>query len=296
MSDFVFIDYMIDVKEGKAPPYRPWQEKQPILSRVLSALPLSRVTADYADGIDLSKWNVSWDVQKSIDAGIKYAFIKASQNTFVDPKFDEFANAATVANFDFGCYHFADPWGKPPVEQARFFSDVTKGVGTLSLVMDEEWHGDLSPTGLSNWGRDFMQELDVLQWERLKEMYTRQSFHDPNVAVNNWCDDYGLWAARWAEWLDGPWSDGKFVFRDWNDWVNWQTSGDGNRRGYELGVGSPDVDTNRFHGTWEEMQIHYGLLEQPPTDFEALVAKLKADVDVVNADVLALEAAASECN
>jgi lysozyme len=245
------------MRSGDARPLRPWQENPTILDRIRTFLATASAKDEYVHGVDISKWQGSWDVQKTIDAGAQYAFIKATQNKFTDSKFDEYVEAAYAKNFPIGCYHFADPAGYSALDQAKYFASVVKGVGQLSVVLDMEWTGGLDRIQLNSWAHMFMRELDVQLGDRLKEIYTRVSWWDPHVSPAPWVKDYGLWVARWASHLEGPWSDGRFVPRDWDDWTNWQYSADGNGLGSKYGVESNSIDLNYFHGNWDNFIAHY---------------------------------------
>ena len=268
----MFNDFMVPksvaegLQNGDIPPIRPWQELPTWMEKVRSFLTFTDAKSGYVLGADISKWQGTWNIQKSIDAGLKYAFIKASQNRFTDSKFDEYANQAAVANFPIGCYHFADPAGYSAIQQAQYFANLVKGVGQLSVVLDMEWTGGLSISALSRWGDDFTSEVRVQLGDRLQEIYTRMSWWNSNVALSTWVKDknIGLWAARWADWLDGPWSDGKYMPRpaEWTDWTNWQWSADGNGLGSFYGVQSGSIDLNYFHGNWEAFVAHY--MPAPP--------------------------------
>ena len=77
---------------------------------VLVALALgSRAEAvDYVQGIDVSHWqgNINWTSVKN--AGIKFAFAKATEGVdFVDVNFHQYMNDAMAAGVPIGPYHFA---------------------------------------------------------------------------------------------------------------------------------------------------------------------------------------------
>jgi GH25 family lysozyme M1 (1,4-beta-N-acetylmuramidase) len=274
---------------GEERPFRPWKETPNMWERFASLLRVTGAKDIYVEGVDCSKWQGTWNVQQTIDQGARYGFIKATQNTFTDPKFDEYAASCAVAEFPIGCYHFADPAGRPAVEQARYFADVVKGVGELSVVLDAEWTGGLSATALNQWFYDFLMELGVHLGDRLKEIYTRASWWNLNVAPASWASDYGLWAARWADWLEGPWSDGKYVPRDWDDWTNWQYSSDGNGLGSLYGVDSNSIDLNYFHGDWPVFVEHYNLSDTPPPTEPHTHPVLASQIEMLNTQVEAME-------
>lgn len=257
------VDVVRAMQAGDAPPHRPWQETPSLFERFAAAVRLASVKDDYVKVVDLSKWDIE-TIQQLIDMGFQAGIIKATQNTFTDTKFDIYVNQAAVLNFPILVYHFSDPAGRPAVEQAKYFCNVTDGIGHGKFD-DAEWTGNLSPTALSYWHRDFMGETSVHTSQR-KGIYTRVSWWDGRVAPSPWAADYDLWVARWAEWLEGPWSDGKYVPRDWTDWVMWQYK-------------SPGLDYNYFQGNWEQFQKYYGLV--PENDVCSILKHMEDDLAVL---------------
>lgn len=102
-------------------------------------------------------------------------------------------------------------------------------------------------------------------------IYTRQSWWDRFVLPWSGWAEYGLHAARYVSgsaaphperaddspgrrMLAGPWSDGRFKFRDWQSWQLWQFSADGNRQGLRYGAESADIDLNWWNGTEVELR------------------------------------------
>lgn len=278
--------------EGKACdqcgfPLRPWHETPSWGDKVRAALRL--VSPPYVEGADLSKWQGVWNIQKSLDNGLRYFILKATQNNFTDSRFDEYANLAYNANAPFAVFHFADPSGDPAVKQARYFCDVVKGVGNMGIRLDAEWTGGLSPSALNQWFYDFLGECGVHLPNVIKGIYTRILWWNLYVAPASWAMNYLLWAARWADWLTGPWSDGKYVPRDWNDWAEWQYSADGNGLGYYYGVQSNSIDLDRFNGTWEQFLEFYGLIEKPDPEPHTH-PEIQDQLDAINVRLDDLEA------
>lgn len=263
---------------GLLPPLRNWQEK-PTRSQSISRMlrTFFRIQSEkdtWVRGIDISKWQGVWNVQKTIAAGAKFAIVKATQNRFTDPKFDANVALAAAADFPIGVYHFADPGGYSAILQAQYFANVINGIPQLSVAMDLEWNGGLSPTVLSSWVQDFMGELSVQIPDKHLACYSTASWWNSHVAASPWVSQYDFWVARWAEWLDGPWSDGKYIPRDWSDWRLWQYSGNGNGLGSLYGVESNSIDLNYFHGDWAAFQNYY-FPEPPDPGLEERVEELE---------------------
>ena len=66
-------------------------------------------------GIDISKWDGTWDAIKAKQAGATYVFIKASQATSTDPQFLDNWQKAKDAGLLRGAYHYLD-YTKPGID------------------------------------------------------------------------------------------------------------------------------------------------------------------------------------
>lgn len=103
-------------------------------------------TAYAVHGIDVSRWQGEIDWAAARDAGVGFAFIKATEGgDHVDPMFGANWRAARRAGVPAGAYHF---WYhcRPPEEQARWFiRNVPRARGALPPVLDIEWT-PFSPT------------------------------------------------------------------------------------------------------------------------------------------------------
>ena len=92
-------------------------------------------------GIDVSYWqgDIDWDAVR--DAGVRFAFIKATEGgDHLDPKFLENWYAAKRAGIARGAYHFIY-WCRPANEQALWFMlNVPPDSDALPPVLDLEWN------------------------------------------------------------------------------------------------------------------------------------------------------------
>jgi len=93
--------------------------------------------------------------------------------------------------------------------------------------------------------------------------YTRQSWWDTWINPNPIWVQYDLWAARYAAWLTGPWSDGACVFRDYKDWKFWQTTATAN--GPYYGIAALEADLDQFNGS--EVELYAYAHAAPPQDW-----------------------------
>ncbi|SRR6266498_2082386 len=94
--------------------------------------------AKYIRGIDVASWepNINWE--KVCAQGIGFAFIKASQADFTDPKFDSHWAGSKQAGVLRGAYHFLDPRVDSRVQAETFLSKVKLEAGDLPPVLDLE--------------------------------------------------------------------------------------------------------------------------------------------------------------
>ena len=97
-------------------------------------------------GIDISRWQGSIDWNKARDAGVSFAFIKATEGgDALDPKFRDYWQGARAAGVRRGAYHYFY-FCRPAAEQARWFiKNVPRDASALPHVLDMEWNPH-SPT------------------------------------------------------------------------------------------------------------------------------------------------------
>ena len=97
-------------------------------------------------GIDVSRYQGAIDWARARDAGVSFAFLKATEGgDRLDPKFKEFWRGAKQAGVPRGAYHFYY-FCRPAAEQARWFiRNVPRDSAALPHVLDMEWN-PFSPT------------------------------------------------------------------------------------------------------------------------------------------------------
>lgn len=92
-------------------------------------------------GIDVSRFQTSVNWRRAADAGVRFAFIKATEGgDWLDPKFKDHWRGAGRAGIRRGAYHFYY-FCTPPAEQAAWFiRNVPSFDGALPPVLDMEWN------------------------------------------------------------------------------------------------------------------------------------------------------------
>jgi lysozyme len=206
-------------------------------------------------GIDVSYWQGEIDWQTVRRAGIRFAFIKATEGgDHLDPKFLENWHGAQRAGIARGAYHFVY-WCRPVHEQALWFMlNVPPDPDALPPVLDLEWnsHSKTCPRKVS---RDVALAkikvmLEAMQAHTGKRpiIYTDPAFH--RDVLQGQLKEYHFWlrsvaarpqdiygSRRWAFWqftMTGhvPGVKGKVdrnVFngteRDWTRVLRWLQAG-----------------------------------------------------------------------
>jgi GH25 family lysozyme M1 (1,4-beta-N-acetylmuramidase) len=198
-------------------------------------------------GIDVSSYQGTNNWTNIKNAGISFAFIKASEGlTIQDPDFNANWAGAKAAGIVRGAYHFARPTTSPSaaasgVAQANYFINIVKpSKGDIQLACDFEVTGGLSATNLAAWLTAFCGQIQTLT-HTPAIVYTYPSFWSnmPSGWTNPNC---GLWIANYgvtSPSIPAPWSGSGYAF--------WQYSDSGSVNG--IGTNPPTVDLDTFNGS-----------------------------------------------
>ena len=206
----------------------------------VSALAASAVA--YADGIDISHYQgtVSWS--KVDDAGMGFAFMKATEGTtYADPSLRTNWAGAEAQGIYRGAYHFARPSTTPgsAAAQARFFVSKVGPLhdkGDLPPVLDLEASGGLGRTSLTAWVTTWLTTVEDLTG-RAPIIYVSPSFWEYYMGNSAAFHHYPLWVANYG--VSSPRVPGA-----WSTWTFWQRTSTGRVNGI-----SGNVDMNKFNGS-----------------------------------------------
>jgi lysozyme len=199
-------------------------------------------------GIDVSYWQGQIEWQRVREAGIHFAFIKATEGgDHLDPKFLDNWYAAKRAGVARSAYHFVY-WCRPAHEQALWFMlNVPPDGDALPPVLDVEWNGH-SKTCPNRIPRDKALAkikilLDAMQAHTGKRpiIYTDLKFH--REVLEGEFTNYNFWLRSVA-------AKPEAVYRNRN-WAFWQFTTTGSVPGIK-----GHVDRNSFNGTrgdWERV-------------------------------------------
>lgn len=108
--------------------------------------------------IDVSNVNGAIDWRAVANAGVKGAFVKATEGrTYTDSEFTTNRRRANAAGVAVGAYHFARPDRNAAASEAANFCVAVKSLGPRDLrpVLDYEHKVSLSPAAQAQWIRSF---------------------------------------------------------------------------------------------------------------------------------------------
>jgi GH25 family lysozyme M1 (1,4-beta-N-acetylmuramidase) len=197
-------------------------------------------------GIDVSHWQGRPDWARLREAGVEYAFIKASEGgDFVDEEFAANFRRANENGVLRGAYHFFRP--KTSVE--RQLDNFLRVMGPLSPgalppVLDVEdprlWRG-ISKRKAANLCVDFLEGLRQRLGANIKPIiYMSTSFSLGVLGEDERLSQYTLWVADYSS---PSFPRQPRVPQPWATWNFWQYT----EKGRVPGI-TGDVDINRFNG------------------------------------------------
>lgn len=207
---------------------------------------------DGVQGIDVSHWQGAINWTSVRNAGIQFAWMKATEGTtYKDSSFNTNYPAAYHAGVIRGAYHFARPNVSSGATQANYF--VNNGGGwsrdnmTLPGVLDIEHNPygamcyGLSTTQMRTWITDFYNTYKS-RTTRDVVIYTTASWW--NTCTGNWTGMYGkspLWVAHWG-------TSAPTIPAGFPTWTVWQYTATGSVSGV-----SGNVDRNQFNGSRDRL-------------------------------------------
>ncbi|WP_026922779.1 GH25 family lysozyme [Glycomyces arizonensis] len=201
-------------------------------------------------GVDVSNWqgSINWTSVKN--AGIDFAYIKATEGTsYRDPRFDDNYPGAYYAGVIRGAYHFARPSYSSGSTQANFFASnggawsadnlTLPGAVDLEAPPSGARCYGLSTTQMRNWISDFYNTYKS-RTGRDVVIYTTASWW--NSCTGSWTGMAAkspLWVAHWgasSPALPAGWSN--------TTWTFWQYTSSGSVSGI-----AGNVDRDHFNGS-----------------------------------------------
>jgi GH25 family lysozyme M1 (1,4-beta-N-acetylmuramidase) len=238
-------------------------------SNIASQLNVDTIFDNREVVLDLSKWNGKiLDVNKMRANNVIAVIIKITQGDYYkDEKFDEFWSILKDAHIPVSAYIFVDPKISAEKHFEFFKESIGDKVSDFSVGLDCEWDNGQSKERITAVIQKLASLLDG--WHAQFNfpptiIYTRGSWW--NTYVSRWSgwQNYGLWVARWG--TDNPWYGMSDPYRpaDWNEWLLWQYSADGNMEGREYGLDCNSVDKSIPSSKFKEIYISGNPVPPPP--------------------------------
>ena len=231
---------------------------------------------DNALGIDVSLWQKDLDWAALKQAGVTFAFAKATQgDRIVDPYFAKNWPAIKAAGIVRGAYHFFQG-AADPLKQAAFFVQTAKREkGDLPLVLDVENSGGLAPAALAKAILSCLNEIERLSGVR-PIIYTGPNFWNTAVATPSapdWVANYPLWIAHYTS------APKPIIPKGWTTWTLWQYSEQGHLNGC-----AGTIDLDHYSGTADDLTAWVASLSLPPSPVPDELATLVANyIQALNA-------------
>jgi lysozyme len=230
-------------------------------------------------GIDISKWNGTWNAAKAKAAGAEFVFMKSSQSTWTDIRFVTNWQLAKSAGILRGAYHYLD-YTKPAREQANYMADLLQNdPGDLPPVVDyEQKRSDDNTAAARAYLREFVETLKTRGYPK-PIVYTSPGFWSTYGEKDNYWAQYTLWIAHYTT------APAPSVPNPWLRWTFWQFTEKG--PGEMYGTESFNVDVNRFDGSLNDLYAFAGL--PAPASLENRVAALEQRLTAVEQTLAGLD-------
>lgn len=254
------------------------------------------VMSDWVIGIDVSQYQGGVRWRTAIDAGAKFAFVRASNGGTVDARFEENAQKLPPKRTNFG-FHFGYYFPYYPSLDWKYQADVF-----CNLIEDLEW--DLPPVIDAESRGDWSMLDEVAEYIELRLgvqplIYCSPGVWNDELGSAPWASEYDLWVAFYSRESDPP-----YLPIPWSYWYFWQWSagGDNNMtdqpQGATYGADSTDIDLDRWNGTQAGLdayadavwQTRFGAPEPPPEPPSDDLEQLAADIATNRALIEALRA------
>jgi lysozyme len=220
------------------------------------------------NGIDVSYWQgiIDWPLVRQ--AGIAFAYVRASQgNSYEDPNFTANVSGAQKANILVGSYHFFQ-YANSAQDQAKWFlSKIAPYQLDLPVALDIE---DTTMINKAGAAASIKTWLDLVEHGTGHKpiIYTNANSWDTYVGNPAWAPNYSLWVANWTAGAEPS------KPKSWNSWTFWQHSNQGQIQGI-----NGNVDLDRCNLNMEELLIFCGKMQNVVTStLEERVAALESTV------------------
>ncbi|MEA5496442.1 GH25 family lysozyme [Limnoraphis robusta] len=184
-------------------------------------------------GIDVSDYQPNVDWKAVVDAGITFAFIKATEGeSFVAELFNTYWKQSKANGLLRGAYHFFRPSASPQGQAYNFLATVKPEAGDLPPVLDIETTDGLDSQTLCDRAQEWIEIIERESGFR-PIIYTYPGFWQ-SLNTKRF-SEYPLWIAHYTT------AEQPLIPGGWKTWLFWQFTDKGEVTGVNGGV-----DVNLF--------------------------------------------------
>lgn len=225
--------------------------KTPLLRRLTSDYTAASASAYMINVPDISKWNGAVDMmimrQKANGIIVRAGF----GNEGIDSKVEENIANAKEAGLPWFLYWYIMV-GYDLKKHLESFYTIYNKLGCVTPPIFDFEYTELAPKrDTTAWIDKYLSDSSSL-FNR-STIYTRASWWNANVIENPLHRAFLLHVAHYTG------AAFPLLPSEWDDFVLWQWSADGNRKGEEYGCTSPHLDLNRFNGGIYEFEQIFGV-------------------------------------
>lgn len=245
-------------------------------------------------GMDLSKWNGKGNFDVAISKGIEFAIIRLGSidsvtgECYLDYLLQDHLAEIQRTKLPFGYYFYTRPLFSAKVQADYIIANLANlPKANLEFAIDVEVAGS-SVQATTNFVKDIYNYITLAGYKAM--IYTRQSFWDSAVFADPLWSTIKAWMARYNELLTGPWSDNKYVPRDWSTWGYWQYTSTASAIDYGFPGGptyAVGIDLDWYNGTIEQFKAEYNIV--PEISLEEEIIKLKERIALLENKIPLLE-------
>ena len=198
-------------------------------------------------GVDVSEYQGEMNWLKCKAAGAEFAYFRVGNGPDdIDDEFDVNRQSAPEYLPTGGYWAFHPDW--PGAGQADLFCDaLSTWEWKMRPWIDVELKGSVSAAIRTRRLEEFILRM-IKRLRILPVIYTRAEWFNVNLLRRELWGCCDLAVARYC-YLDHPWGDGYCKPKDWDDFLFWQWSADGNGYGKDYGAQSADIDMLRYKGS-----------------------------------------------
>lgn len=190
--------------------------------------------------LDISKHNGKANFRKMKEAGVDAVVARATVGDYyIDTEFEANYEGAKEVGMPFGPYHVIAPERPVNAQIDNLLFALQGKTIDLPFTMDCELSRNQKRSTITASIMKHCKDLTAMGHSLW--IYTRQSWWDVYVMRSPYWKQFPLWVANYTL------ANKPLLPLDWDTWLLWQHSADGNDMGEQYGVESDSVDMSRVN-------------------------------------------------